>query len=190
MILHSQILNFQTLHNVWILFNMSHLKIVVLLKLIGLVTLFDRKLQVFKNSPNRPFLAIQNVNVARFARNVEWDFLMWFSNTLQWIRSGFNSFVVVVVASSKGLLKCHSKQLPRFEIAIREETMSREKKLRVYKLPLSCYFTHILKDFTKVTLISIFQNLNSVAVCFPVYFAFSDRSPWFSEFEEGIDVVR
>ena len=45
-----------------------------------LVTLLDRKLQVFINSPNWPFfgvfnelLATQNVNVARFARNVEWD---------------------------------------------------------------------------------------------------------------------
>ena len=51
--------------------------IFVLLKLTCLVTLFDRKLQVFKNSPIGPFLAFlstQNVNVARFARNVEWDF--------------------------------------------------------------------------------------------------------------------
>ena len=42
---------------------------VVQLKLTCLVTLFDRKLQIFKNSPNT-----QNVNVARFARNVEWYF--------------------------------------------------------------------------------------------------------------------
>ena len=47
-----------------------------------LVTLFDRKLQVFKNSPKwtifgifNEFLPTQNVNVARFARNVECDFL-------------------------------------------------------------------------------------------------------------------
>ena len=46
-----------------------------------LVTLFDRKLQVFKKSPKltifgifSELLATQNVNVARFARNVEWDF--------------------------------------------------------------------------------------------------------------------
>ena len=52
-----------------------------LLKLTCLVTLFDRKLQVFKNSPKWNLLGIfnellstQNVNVARFARNVEWDF--------------------------------------------------------------------------------------------------------------------
>ena len=52
--------------------------IFVLLKLTCLVTLFDRKLQVFKNSPNWPFfgisnelLSIQNINLARFARNVE-----------------------------------------------------------------------------------------------------------------------
>ena len=46
-----------------------------------LVTLFDRKLQVFKNSPKwtifgifNQLLSTQNVNVARLARNVEWDF--------------------------------------------------------------------------------------------------------------------
>ena len=53
----------------------------VLLKLTCLVTLFGRKLWVFKNSPKwtifdifNQLLSIQNVNVARFARNVEWDF--------------------------------------------------------------------------------------------------------------------
>ena len=46
-----------------------------------LVTLFDRKLRVFKNSTKltifgffNEFLSTQNVNVARFARNVERDF--------------------------------------------------------------------------------------------------------------------
>ena len=54
----------------------------VLLKMTYLVTLFDRKLQAFKNSPKLTFFGIfcellstQNVNVARFARNVEWDFI-------------------------------------------------------------------------------------------------------------------
>ena len=49
-----------------------------LLKVTCLVTLFDCKLQVFKNSPKWTIFAIfnqlfstQNVNVARFARNVE-----------------------------------------------------------------------------------------------------------------------
>ena len=53
----------------------------VLLKLTCLVTLFDRKLQIFKNSPKWTILCIfnqllstHNVNVARFARNVERDF--------------------------------------------------------------------------------------------------------------------
>ena len=52
--------------------------IFVLLKLTCLVTLFDRKLQVFKNSQNwtifgilNLLLSIRNVSVARFARNVE-----------------------------------------------------------------------------------------------------------------------
>ena len=51
-----------------------------------LVTLFDRKLEVFKNSPKltilgvfNEFLSTQNVNVARFARNVERDFFCDFS---------------------------------------------------------------------------------------------------------------
>ena len=55
--------------------------IFVLLKLTCLVTLFDRKLQVFINLPKwtifgicNELLSTQNVNVARFARNVEWDF--------------------------------------------------------------------------------------------------------------------
>ena len=46
-----------------------------------LVILFDRKFQVFKNSPKWTFfdffeklLSAQNVNVARFARNIKWDF--------------------------------------------------------------------------------------------------------------------
>ena len=49
-----------------------------LLKLTCLVTLFDRKLQVFKNSLNwtifdifNLLLSTQNVNVARLDRNVE-----------------------------------------------------------------------------------------------------------------------
>ena len=74
-------------HIVWKLLKMSHLKfwhfptIIVVLKLTCLVTLFDSKLQVFKNSPKwtifgvfNQLLSTQNVNVARFARNVEWDF--------------------------------------------------------------------------------------------------------------------
>ena len=51
---------------------------VLFLKLTCLVTLFDRKLQVFKNSPKwtifgifNQLLSTQNVNLARFARNVE-----------------------------------------------------------------------------------------------------------------------
>ena len=31
-------------------------------------------------------LSTQNVNVARFARNVEWDFFVWFSNTLKYLQ--------------------------------------------------------------------------------------------------------
>ena len=62
------------------------------LKVTCLVTLFDRKLQGLKKSPKliifgnfNELLSIQNVNVARFARNVEcisltlWDFSWPFS---------------------------------------------------------------------------------------------------------------
>ena len=56
--------------------------IFALLKVTSWVTLFDRKLQVFQNSPKLTIFGIfdellytQNVNVARFARNVECDFL-------------------------------------------------------------------------------------------------------------------
>ena len=55
-----------------------------------LVTLFDHNFQVFKNSPKltifgifNEFLSTQNVNVARFARNNEWDLIVW----LTWNKS-------------------------------------------------------------------------------------------------------
>ena len=86
------------LHIVWIVLKMSYLifflfwhfpPIFVLLKLTCLLTLFDRKLQIFKNSPKftifglfNELLSTQNVNVARFARNVEWDFFCDFQTPL------------------------------------------------------------------------------------------------------------
>ena len=55
------------------------------MKIDCLATLFDRKLLVSKNSPKwiifgifHQLLATKNVNVARFARNVEWDFFCEF----------------------------------------------------------------------------------------------------------------
>ena len=73
-------------HIVWKLLKISHLNLVifhhffVLLKVTCLVTLFGRKLQVLKKLVKMnyfwhfwQFLSTQNVNVARFARNVEWD---------------------------------------------------------------------------------------------------------------------
>ena len=56
---------------------------VFLQKVTGLVLLFDRKLQTFKNSPKWTIFCIlstQNVNVARFARNVECDFFVIFKH--------------------------------------------------------------------------------------------------------------
>ena len=80
---------------IWI-FEFWHFSpIFVLLKLTCLVTLFDRKLQVFKNSPKwtifgifNLFLSIQNVNVARFARNVEWAFFFDFQPLWKRLPSG------------------------------------------------------------------------------------------------------
>ena len=91
------------LHSVWKSPKMSHLRfsIFVLLKLTYLVTLFDRKLQVFKNSPKltifgifNELLSTQNVNVARFARNVECDFFGDFQTLCQ---CG-NRFMMVLTA--------------------------------------------------------------------------------------------
>ena len=53
----------------------------VLLKLTCLVTLFDRKLQVFKNSPKWTiFGPLKNVNVARFIRNLNETFSVIFKH--------------------------------------------------------------------------------------------------------------
>ena len=56
-------------------------------KMSCLVPLIDRNLQVFKNSPKWNILgifyllfSIQNVNVARFVGNVEWDFWVIFKH--------------------------------------------------------------------------------------------------------------
>ena len=73
------------------------LPIFVLLRLTCLVTLFDSKLQVFKNSPKltifgilfNELLSTQNVKIARFARNVEWDFFCDFQTPCE--RSFFYS---------------------------------------------------------------------------------------------------
>ena len=72
-------------HLSWILafsINFCHI-----LKVTCLVTLFDHKLQVFKISSKwtifgifNELLSTQNVNVARFARNVEWDFFCDFKH--------------------------------------------------------------------------------------------------------------
>ena len=57
----------------------------------GDCTMFEnyKKCRIFKKSPKWTIFGIfnellftQNVNVARFARNVEWDFFLWFSNTV------------------------------------------------------------------------------------------------------------
>ena len=85
--------------NVWKLLKMSHLNfwiltfpsIFVLLKVTCLVTLFTSKLQVLKNSPNGPFLALLNkllatqiLKLASLAMlNATFSHLfIWFSNTL------------------------------------------------------------------------------------------------------------
>ena len=63
-------------YRIWI-FEFCHFQpIFVLSELICLVTLFDRKLQIFKKIDHfwhfeQTFLSTQNVNVARFARKIE-----------------------------------------------------------------------------------------------------------------------
>ena len=82
---------------------MSHLNLgishqfLVFLRLTCLVTLFDLKLQVFKNSSKwttfaifNKLLSTQNVNGVRFARNVEWDFFCDFQTLLRTL-TFFNS---------------------------------------------------------------------------------------------------
>ena len=66
--------NYSKCH-IWIVLFWHFPPIFVLLKVTCLVTLFDRKLQVFKNSPKltifgifHELLSTQNINVARFAR--------------------------------------------------------------------------------------------------------------------------
>ena len=65
--------------------------IFVVSKVTCLVTVFDRELQVFKNSPKSTFFCIfnsllstQNVNLARFASNVEWAFSVIFKHCVPW----------------------------------------------------------------------------------------------------------
>ena len=94
---------------------MSHLNFSMLafftnFKVTCLITLFDRKPQVFKNSPKLTFFVIfiellptQNVNVACFAHNVEGDFLSVFANTV--IFCEFYSFLVDLIQDKISILK-------------------------------------------------------------------------------------
>ena len=74
---------------IWIMVFWHFPPIFVLLKVTCLVTLFDRKHQVFKNSPNLPLFCIfnellstQNVNVACFAWQYWIRLFLWFPNTV------------------------------------------------------------------------------------------------------------
>ena len=73
----------------------SSCNVFVLSKLTSLVTLSDRKPQIFKKEKkthqNRPFLAC----------NVEWDFFLWFSNTV--LKISFSQFSYF----AKKYSKCH-----------------------------------------------------------------------------------
>ena len=77
--------------------------IFVLSKLTCLVTLLDCKLQVFKNSPKltissilNELLSTQNVNLARFARNVKCDFFVIFKHRVD----------AIFIANVTTLTKC------------------------------------------------------------------------------------
>ena len=82
---------------VFLIFRLGHfLPSFVRLKVTCHVTLFDRKLQVFKHSPKwtvfgiyNELLSTQNINVARFARNVKCDFFCDFQTlwSYRWINT-------------------------------------------------------------------------------------------------------
>ena len=66
-----------------------------------LATLFDCKLQVFINSPKltifgifNELLSTQNVNVARFARNIEWDFFCDFQTLWGWKKKKIGNWIL------------------------------------------------------------------------------------------------
>ena len=61
---------------IWVFHFWHFTSIFVLQKSTCRVTLFDCKFQVFKMDNFRELLSTQNVNVARFARNVEYDFFL------------------------------------------------------------------------------------------------------------------
>ena len=67
------------------------LPIFVQLKLTCLVTLFDRKLLVFKNLQNQPFFGIFKFTFVPLTTSWEWDFFLWFSNTVLFYCSQFFS---------------------------------------------------------------------------------------------------
>ena len=83
-----------------------------------LVTLFDLKLKLLKNSPNWPFLAfLVNVNVARFARNVEWDF--------------FYDFQTLCLLNP---LKCETKQLKKYLLEKRNVLTEKTQDAKIHFL--------------------------------------------------------
>ena len=111
---------FQRSQSVWKSPKMSHLNFwnlsfsTLFCSIKTLVTLFDRKLQVFKNSAKWTIFAIftkllstQNVNVAGFARNVEWDFFCDFQTPCivsSWARRKQAEIPLCVNVDSKGII--------------------------------------------------------------------------------------
>ena len=74
----------------------SELCLFAFLGIFCLITLFERKLQFFKNLPKLTIFGIfkyilvsRNVNVARFARNVKWDFLGIFKHRVFYVWFAF-----------------------------------------------------------------------------------------------------
>ena len=85
-----------------IIFQFWHFPLIfALLKVTCLVTVFDRKLQLL-NSPKlaifgvfKQLLSTQNVNVARFARNVECDIFLWFSTNVCELKTSWSRGVIL-----------------------------------------------------------------------------------------------
>ena len=91
------------------------------LKVTSLVILFNSKLEVFKNSPKltifgifTELLSTPNVNVARYARNVEWDFFCDFQTPWR-IRKIFRQLFLWSSANYKVGVSCPGPAAPRLE---------------------------------------------------------------------------
>ena len=111
--------------------------IFVLLKLTCLVTLFDRNLQVFQKLAKMDHLSTQNVNVARFARNVEWDFFCYFQTP--WVEP----IVILFTAHKKNSLRsCTCSKAKSVKVNFGSKNFPFKNKSRLLKVCCKQTFNH------------------------------------------------